>query len=1236
MTRTIRRKALLIGNERYDDDRFPHLPSTQADTWALSQILLHRNIGSFVSATTLADLTADEMRQAITDFLAECASDELAVLYVSGHGQRVRSSGEFFFVATDTDFDRVADTGVGAGFVNEALEGAWASQKVVMIDCCQSGGFAVGLRTADGHPRPVTKSGTDSPLTSHGVFVLSSSRAGEPSYAADAGPHNVRPSDFTGEVVEALRTGKVGKDSSGDVSMTDLFDYVNQRMRHAGRQVPVHSTHGVDDRIIIAACPLGSAPVLPPVNPRSAAQLKPATSAVKQPSWTDLLDYYRECLLADGTETPLMDVASHGTSYACLGGVERLLCGEVDEDGCTALPAEAGPLVEAMAGRDAELWAGYPAVVLTGPRGGQPWRQPKFAPLLVRRIELVDAGGEIRLQPYGPVQPHPHLAESWLGKEEAEQLIGTYQPTWHAGQHDRMAVEARKLVMNEFELPCVQELRPDHLHAHIDVRTPGHGARNVAVLFLAPRNTRATKKLIDDFGDIARQAAQIRSTALGVLSPDPTERAESLAHSEPPPARPVTPLASNEAQSEVLSSAMTRRLTVATGPPGTGKSQLVANVVATVVANGQSVLVASTNNTAVDEVWERCEKLVPGSVVRTGSAGRDRDYTETEGAGLRALRAAPTPIHNLPTAAAQVDMARGHLQRTHQELARIAAAEHVLLQSGGAREMHAAALQMPVADLVRLMPDPDRVARTAKRLASTRLLARMRRRRYLSSFDIPQHEGDLASQCRALADFAAAESTWRSAHRHGEHDRDRELATALATAQDQVRAASRDLLESTVRTNARHGIHRIAGLLRARDADGSDWSARREVLGRGRGAPTVAAAPSWAVTCQSARRFPPAPALFDLVIIDEASQCAIPHVLPLLFRARRALIIGDAMQLPHITKISPAKEAVIRRSAGLRADWLEKNRLAYRRHSAFHAAERSAGGTQLLDEHFRCHPAIIGVSNELFYDGALTVLTDVRNRPSLPLRPISWRNVAGQPVRPRSGGSWVNPDEIDQVDDLVTKLIDRLPAEATIGVVTPFKAQSEALSSRLRAHDKNRVRVGTVHTFQGGERDVMVFSLVAGTGMHDGAISWVNQQMHLWNVAITRARTHLIVVGDAGLWGARGGIAAARLLAAANGGESFAAPTGGDDLLQRLYQTLSGQQGRTVTLGEEVNGRQADALVRGADGTAQAILLDRATVPGSDGARHLRLMLRRRELLDVTDHHPALRFPAWRLFDDVR
>ncbi|MQY39570.1 hypothetical protein SRB17_75970 [Streptomyces sp. RB17] len=126
------------------------------------------------------------------------------------------------------------------------------------------------------------------------------------------------------------------------------------------------------------------------------------------------------------------------------------------------------------------------------------------------------------------------------------------------------------------------------------------------------------------------------------------------------------------------------------------------------------------------------------------------------------------------------------------------------------------------------------------------------------------------------------------------------------------------------------------------------------------------------------------------------------------------------------------------------------------------------------------------------------------------------------------------------------------------------------------------MRVGTVHTFQSGERDVMVFSLVAGAGMHDCAIGWVHRQLNLWNVAITRARSHLIVVGDMNLWRRWGGVASELLNAATTTGPRIEGHAG-DDLLQRLYQVMSTQPGTTAALGESVHGHSVDVLVRSQD-----------------------------------------------------
>ncbi|AZQ38514.1 hypothetical protein EJ357_37845 [Streptomyces cyaneochromogenes] len=162
----------------------------------------------------------------------------------------------------------------------------------------------------------------------------------------------------------------------------------------------------------------------------------------------------------------------------------------------------------------------------------------------------------------------------------------------------------------------------------------------------------------------------------------------------------------------------------------------------------------------------------------------------------------------------------------------------------------------------------------------------------------------------------------------------------------------------------------------------------------------------------------------------------------------------------------------------------------------------------------------------------------------------------------------------------------------------------------------------------------MVFSLVAGEGMHDSAIGWVHRQLNLWNVAITRARSHLIVVGDMNLWRKWGGVATELLNAATTTGPRIE-DHAGDDLLQRLYQVMSTQPGTTAALGESVHGHPVDVLVRAQDAARpQAVLLDRGPDEGADEARHLRLMLHRRRLVDCGEESAhALRYPAWRLYD---
>ncbi|WP_431897556.1 caspase, EACC1-associated type [Nonomuraea sp. bgisy101] len=1170
------RRAFLIGTSVYSDGAYTALPSCVADVWQLKQILEQPAIGGFDEVRQALDAPADHLRYEIVEFFSQADPGDLALLYITGHGLRLtRSTGEFFFVTTDTDHQRIEETAVGASYVNEQLGLCRASQKIAILDCCQSGGFVHGFTTRD------TKSADSAiPLTSHGVYVLSSSGAGQASFAGE----DSRPSVFTEEIVNGLLTGQADHDGDGTVSVEDLFHHVSSQLKQrplAAPQTPVKSAHGVTGQINVARSAIGRSLELQP--PTAFGHNIPKSESVREGgNWPALISYYRSCLVSEArTVRPLTrrDVVN-------VPGQERLLCG----DSRTDLPPETKDLLAQQPGD--ELWYGYPTVVMFRDRYGRTLTTPTVAPLIVRQVDIVDQ----ELVAFGPAMPNPQLIAGLLSEEEAEHLVATYRPTWHSGHYAEMVRDLRHH-LRELGVDCVEELRPELLASDIDQDTPTSGARNAAVLFTLKPNESTIRQLLNDLDDLKKKAAEIPKTALAGLFDPPIETPRT-------DWQLVAPLPLNEGQENVVASAMRERLTIATGPPGTGKSQLVVAAVATAICAGQRVLVASNNNQAVQEVWERCERLAPSALIRSGN----RKMREEEGKGLRRLLSLTRPSAANATTIAKLAAALDNLRRARAVLADMAALERDLLQTGQHREATLSELGSSPGEL---RGSWEALERRASKAARARLFGGWRRAYLFRRIRLAVPAGKAA--CEALARYAAAQGRWDNLIKQlGTREDAEALVTGHDAAWERVTQASQARLQSEIELASRQGREHIVELLQASGQGGSDWRELLRALRHVRG---------WAVTNQSARRLPLNPALFDLVIIDEASQCSVAGILPLLFRARRALIIGDPMQLAHVSALHPAQEARSARLSGLHPAWLEEHRLTYHRHSAFHATSTAVGHRLLLDEHYRCHPDIAEVSNRLFYNGRLTVLVDVHGQRSLGRPAITWIDIQGRAQRGQ-GGSWLNQEEAKKAAE-VAKHVLHIRNDISVGVVTPFSAQSELLKHHLAGDD--RVRAGTAHTFQGGERDVIVLSLVAGESTSPNTVMWLNRQLNLWNVAITRARAHLVVIGDRSFWSKQGGVAA-ELLASSDG----ATDVPPDPMTIKLYEHLTAHTSPDVELNVRLDGYQADATYH--DGTL-AVLLDRGA-PDDDLAKHLRVQCTRARLLaNPSTGRRSVRLPAWQLFD---
>ena len=269
--------------------------------------------------------------------------------------------------------------------------------------------------------------------------------------------------------------------------------------------------------------------------------------------------------------------------------------------------------------------------------------------------------------------------------------------------------------------------------------------------------------------------------------------------------------------------------------------------------------------------------------------------------------------------------------------------------------------------------------------------------------------------------------------------------------------------------------------------------------------------PIWISDLESIyKTVPNSKGLFDLVIIDEASQCNVAAILPTLQRAKRAVIIGDHKQIRHFSFLSKAFQEKIYAKNGLPIN--KASHYSYRDVSALDLTSEAISNqaaVSFLDEHFRSYPQIIQFSNDNFYSGRLKPMKlDNHQQASNHLEFIK---VEGQ--RDTQG---VNVIEANEVVRVIRDIIDNgsLIEPTTIGVLSPFRNQVEYLEDQVAKSfscseiENHLIKVATPNGFQGDERDIILLSFCLDDNSTRAA-AYLNRD-DIFNVAITRAKTRQI------------------------------------------------------------------------------------------------------------------------------
>lgn len=253
--------------------------------------------------------------------------------------------------------------------------------------------------------------------------------------------------------------------------------------------------------------------------------------------------------------------------------------------------------------------------------------------------------------------------------------------------------------------------------------------------------------------------------------------------------------------------------------------------------------------------------------------------------------------------------------------------------------------------------------------------------------------------------------------------------------------------------------------------------------------------------------------LFDNLIVDEASMLAQPQLIAIARKVtKRIILVGDFQQLSPITVAG----VPILRNSVFKLCGIDINHTA---HPALH---------QLLNQR-RSNPKLVELINHSFYADRLNAENN-KYHPIVARAPysgsvIAMRSVKDGAVRFTKGGTRQNTANAEEVMKLVDLYSQDETATFSIGIITPYTGQVSLLKARFieRKYDmdfQERVKIGTVHTFQGSECDVIIFDMVdcskfeKGSKSYFGRIYAGEQGEQLLNVAVSRAKHKLIVVCD--------------------------------------------------------------------------------------------------------------------------
>ena len=537
----------------------------------------------------------------------------------------------------------------------------------------------------------------------------------------------------------------------------------------------------------------------------------------------------------------------------------------------------------------------------------------------------------------------------------------------------------------------------------------------------------------------------------------------------------IAPFGLNKSQYQALQNALHSQISIIEGPPGTGKTQTILNIIANLVCQNKSIAVLSNNNSATQNIFEKLSHYGLGYLCATlGKKENKENFI------MNQKRTYP----NFEILTANVAKLKENIIKWKQKalesfeltnaIAKYTESLNALrLEYQYFKSQENITYSLPIHNLT-----PDKILKARVQIEERERLPLWLKLKFiifdrignLKFYQLPKEEIlNTLEECYYVA-------------------RDLELSKMIETSSQRLEIVQKEnplqklqenslsLLMHTLQAKYQPQTQRAQFTLEDLYSNGSDFLKEYPII--------------LSTTHSIRNSLNLKGEYFDYVIIDESSQVDLASGFLALGVAKNAVIVGDTKQLPNVItqdKIQTIKPLTQKYHIPANYNFLTQSLL-----SSVIATLPNASKI-LLKEHYRCHPKIIGFCNQKFYHNELIILSKDRGEKDVMQAFITQ---AGNHAR-----GHYNQRQIDVIEKEILPPLRKKLESAQIGIISPYRKQKTYLQETI-----NDIQIDTIHKYQGREKEAIILSTV------DNEINDFIDDANLLNVAVSRAKRFLRVV----------------------------------------------------------------------------------------------------------------------------